>query len=418
MKLLIISNTPWDNANSFGNTFTNLFFKMPDVEIYNICCRDGKQNNQVVKRAVQFTDKRVLKSIYKVNFDPCVEMNMVTHNVEEKDDMFSYATKTRRPIFFWVRHLIWLLSNYSKSKKLNSFLEEINPDLIYLPVYAIPHISNLQSYIIKKLNVPVVGHISDDVCGIPPTSNIIIKLYRTLAKKKAEGIIKRCNYLEVFAENMAEEYEKRYNRKCYLIGKGIDTSTIKPEELAVDASKQLNFVYTGNLSAERFETLINLSKALKNNAAVLNVYSATPLSVDMSNQIASLDNICFHGKIDKTQVEQVQNDADFLVHVEGFSKQAIYDAKMSFSTKIMDYMQKNKPIFAIGDIAINSIRVLKDHELAVVATKQEEIGEKVNQIFTDVINYKSIQDNIYNFLIDRDIVKIQEEMLNRMKNLI
>ena len=80
-------------------------------------------------------------------------------------------------------------------------------------------------------------------------------------------------------------------------------------------------------------------------------------------------------------------------------------------------MQKNKPIFAIGDITINSIKVLKDHELAVVATNQEEITEKVNQIFTDVINYKSIQENIYNFLIDRDIVKIQEEILNRMKNL-
>ena len=65
MKVLIISSTPWNNANSFGNTFSNLFEGMENVEIYNIACRHGVSSNSIVSKAVQLTDKSVLKSIYK-----------------------------------------------------------------------------------------------------------------------------------------------------------------------------------------------------------------------------------------------------------------------------------------------------------------------------------------------------------------
>ena len=47
MKVLIISRTTWDNANSFGNTFSNLFEGMKDVEIYSIACRNGISNNSI-----------------------------------------------------------------------------------------------------------------------------------------------------------------------------------------------------------------------------------------------------------------------------------------------------------------------------------------------------------------------------------
>ena len=46
------------------------------------------------------------------------------------------------------------------------------------------------------------------------------------------------------------------------------------------------------------------------------------------------------------------------MHVEGFGNDAVETVGMSFSTKIIDYMMCGKPIFAVGDIRINSIKVL------------------------------------------------------------
>ena len=36
MKILVLSSTPWTNDNSFGNSFSNIFEGIEDVEIANI----------------------------------------------------------------------------------------------------------------------------------------------------------------------------------------------------------------------------------------------------------------------------------------------------------------------------------------------------------------------------------------------
>ena len=64
MRLLIISRTPWNDSNSFGNTFSNLFSGMEDMEIFHICCQSGASDNQLTVRSFQMTEESVLKSIF------------------------------------------------------------------------------------------------------------------------------------------------------------------------------------------------------------------------------------------------------------------------------------------------------------------------------------------------------------------
>ena len=138
MKILVISNTSWDNANSFGNTFSNLFENMSGVEIYNICLKHGVSNNTVVEKACQLTDKTVLKSIYKINYDPA---RIIESQGVEKDfetEISSSARKKRSIISFIIRDLIWKLGRWKKSKILNDFIKSVNPDVIYLPIYSSP----------------------------------------------------------------------------------------------------------------------------------------------------------------------------------------------------------------------------------------------------------------------------------------
>ena len=52
IKVLIVSRTPWNNSNSFGNTFSNLFGGMSGVKIYNICCQPGSIENDIVKTLI------------------------------------------------------------------------------------------------------------------------------------------------------------------------------------------------------------------------------------------------------------------------------------------------------------------------------------------------------------------------------
>ncbi len=422
MKILTISSTTWDNSNSFGNTFSNLFGGMENVEIYNIACRNGVSNNNVTAKEIQMTDKSVFKSILKLNYDPCWEI-VQNQNIDEVNSVMSVnAIKKRRTISFIIRDLIWKIGRWKKSKVLNEFLKQHKPDVVYLPIYATPYMCDIQQYIIDKLNVPVVGHISDDVYNMPPNLSFVAKKYRKYLQKKITKIIKSCKYLEVFAQNMADEYSEQFEVPCYLIGKGVTEEEINTIPLHEPKNKDiLKIIYTGNISAERFSVLSSLGKTIDthfSNKAVIDIYTQTYLSKEMEEEFASINSIELKGAVDSTEVKNIQKSADLLLHIEGFSEKSLFEVKMSFSTKIIDYMLTGVPILAIGPRQANSIMVLEKDNLATVITDSQEMRDVLEQLFNKEIDVAEQSDNIVSFLKrERNIKFIQEGIYNRLKAL-
>ena len=421
MRILVISGNPWDVSNSFGNTFSNLFSGMDGAMIYNICCRNGYNNNDVVTEAIQATDKSVLKSIYKIGYDPFWKMEGDSQK-EENGEMSENALKKRKPIHFLIRDVIWKMGRWKKSKELIGFLERVKPDLIYLPIYSQHYICDFQSYIIKNSSVPVIGHITDDVYGMKPCIKGLEKSRHKKLQKKIEALIKKCSYIEVFAKNMVKEYSSRFGVECHLIGKGVKREEI-PKSLSLTKREKLKLVYTGVLSQYRFDTLIDVARSIsKGNLTEkieLDVYSQTVLTDEMLNTLKSYPYVNFKGRISREQVEGVQSEADMLLHIEGFDKMAVYSSKMSFSTKIIDYMMKGKVIFAVGSEEINSIAVLSEKNLAVVAKSVEEIQARLEDAVNFNIDFDRILSNCRIYLeTERSIDVIQEGMKKRMEGLL
>ena len=423
MRILVISSTTWDNANSFGNTFSNLFDGMQDIEIYNIACRHGISKNDVVKKSIQLTDKSVLKSIYNWKFDPSWETHDSESLAELNQEISENARKQRKTISFIIRDLIWKLGRWKKSKTLNAFLEEIKPDVIYLPIYAAPYMCDIQMHIIKKLKVPVVGHISDDVYGYPPNASLLATWYRSGLRRKLKKLIGCCSYLEVFAENMKNEYSKIFDKPCYLIGKGIRIDNVEKIAINISHGDPLHFVYTGNIGDDRYNALVAIGKAIDEcfaeNKAVLDIYSTTPLTDEMKKAMCQCSCLKYHGGISKEEVLRVQETADFLVHVEGFSEQAVFSSKMSFSTKIIDYMIASKPILAFGPQEVNSIQVLKENNIGLTAVSQENLNKIMNNIAVNSVDYVKLTENVKQYLFNnRNIVEIQKDIYNRLNKLV
>ena len=47
MRILVLSNVPWDDRNSLGNTISNWFYGWKNTEFYCIYCRSTMPNNHV-----------------------------------------------------------------------------------------------------------------------------------------------------------------------------------------------------------------------------------------------------------------------------------------------------------------------------------------------------------------------------------
>lgn len=416
MKILIISRTPWDIANSFGNTFSNLFSEMAGIEIYHICCQHGATKGTPAKATFQMTDRSVMHSILRRKGG----VGWLTDdkgNCKDNAAVSESAGKKRHPLAYYIRDMIWMLGAWKRDRALNDFLSEAKPDALYLPLYRSCYMCDVQQYIVDTLSVPVVGHISDDLFAVPPASPLLTRHYAHKVEKKLHRLIKRCSYLEVFAENMQQQYAEIFHKPVYLIGKGVDISEL-PKILPSDFNHERHFIYTGNIGTERWRSLLLIGKAL-NGQAVLDIYSATALTEEMKTEFGRCAAVRFHGAVPADKVSEIQKNGDVLVHVEGFSPAAIAATRMSFSTKLIDYMMAGKPIFAVGDEEINSIAVLKKYELAVVATSANEIETKVREFLSGSVSVEQLSDNVTEYLMSyRDIHKIQEGISERLRGLV
>ena len=383
---------------------------------------NGAFNNNVVTASIAFSNKSVFKSIF-TKVDPA-RVQIKTDNSQGSTTRNNFIKKNFRCVktsLFIIRDLIWKLGKWKKSKILNSFLEEIKPDVIYLPIYSSPNMCDVQSYLVDKLKVPVVGHISDDVYAKSTSKSPLAKAYNKTTRKKVKNLIQKCEYLEVFAENMKEEYQKIFNVPCYLIGKGVKPEDIGDIKYEISNEREIKFVYTGNIGTNRYNVLSDIGVALDevHKNAKLYIYSATTIDDKMKKSLSQSNSIVFMGAISAQEVKVVQQQADYLVHVESFSKQGVSSAKMSFSTKIIDYMLSGKPIFAVGPKEVNSIQVLKNHNLAIVAESNEELQTTLSKLFNSEIDLEVMASNVHSYLKnDRNIYEIQSGIKTRLENLV
>ena len=235
MKVLVISRSPWDDSNSFGNTFSNLFGGMKGVEIFSICCQDGVNNNGIVSKTYQMTDRSVLNSLMGKHAGSVMASATVQDYVISKKKSNKFPKK-RYTVFYIARDLIWNFGHWW-DKDFKSFLDEIKPEVIYLPIYASWYMCDVQQKVVNYCKVPVVGHITDDNYNYPPNgwNQPLAYLYRANVRRKVRNLIAKCSYIEVFAENMAHEYAEIFKKPFYVIGKGIDIS--KVDQIKVETPK-------------------------------------------------------------------------------------------------------------------------------------------------------------------------------------
>ena len=64
MRILILSRSPWTKETSFGNTYSNFFEGMNNIEIANIYCGYGMPNTSIPNRYFNINERSILKSIF------------------------------------------------------------------------------------------------------------------------------------------------------------------------------------------------------------------------------------------------------------------------------------------------------------------------------------------------------------------
>lgn len=392
MKILVVSATPWNTNNSFGNSYANIFGGMENCDFANVYCMEGLVNDPTVSRAFKIAPKALLKNLMDGRTATGIEVPVTAdvgtgeHYTDTDKKLLHFARTHRWKILFWAQNALWRLGRWN-SPALQSFVNDFMPDMMFCPIYANPYMNRIVLKIQNQLQVPVVGYISDDNYtlrhfSLSPLYWVDRLLFRNLVKK----VIDRCEILYVISTIQKQEYDQIFHKDCRILTKGIDFTKEKPEGKI--SAPPYHMVFAGNIGANRWKSLALIGKVIqrlnKNEIKIdLTIYTATPLTNKMNEKLNIPHCISVAGQIPYREVAQKQAEADILVHVEATDLIYRWGSHHGFSTKLVDYMASNRAILAYGLDDQASIAHLKKHRAAMVASSPQEL----EAILSDVIKH-------------------------------
>lgn len=390
MKILILSNAEWDDNNCFGDSFSNIFGNIEGVEIANIYCRSGEPKTDSCDKFFQITEKLLLKNLLDFR-NPAGQVVGGCHSKVNVADTFNgkqrrwtdFARKHRWLIFFWLRDIIWKIGRW-KSKELKRFIDDFRPDLIFLPIYNSIYLNKIGIFLKKYTNKPMVAYAADNYYTLKQFSmSPFFWIDRFVKRRWIKKSVDKCEMLYVISDVQKRDYDSRFGKDCKILFKGgvfIGDAPVKNE---ISAPVQL--VYTGNIGCGRYRSLAEIGKTLdrineNKKRAILHIYSQTPLSRRMRAFLFTKKSIEFHGGVPRDQIRVIHAGADILVHAESFQLKERYLVRQSFSTKIVDYFQAARCVFAIGWGQAASIDYLIKNNAAVVVCHKYEIEKKLRML--------------------------------------
>lgn len=417
MNILVLSNIEWSDNNAFGNTMSNLFSGISDVELASLYRRSSLPNNSVCKKYYKISVSSVLKKIFSPEkigtyFETDGETSgnkMESDDSEKKAISFVHKFKLNNVLYF-AEDMLFATKRW-ENDKFKSFINDFKPDIVFSFAKAskthLLFINTVKKYCPECKSV---SFIVDDIC-----SAFKSKKHKSIIA----GQLRQAAKVYAITPSLKRKYEELFAVEIDILTKGCDfTLPVKEKHNSVKT-----MVYAGNLLYGRDKTLIELSREIKahnansENKLFLKIYSPTIVDESVKYALSIPDASEFMGAKPYDEIVEILNDADLSLHVESFDEKQKEIVKHSFSTKITDCLQSGSVLFSIGPDGLASIDAAKSIDGAFCATNSIEIKTAIKQIADADLydNAKRIRAySLDNFAIDR----IQKKLVDDFKTIV
>ena len=341
-------------------------------------------------RYFNISENKIIKSILnrKIKTGSEIEIGTQTDYVDEDlqihNERYVKMKKKRRYSMLLARELIWEVGRWH-TPELDSFLDGFKPDIILHSMDGYIHLNRIIQYAIKRTGAAAVGYIWDDNFTYKQSSDLGYKVYRFFQRrslKKLRNLTEEFFAISTFTKKEADEF---FGINCHLLTKPLLCSPVAQK---FNGNYPLKMIYTGSLIIGRDRSLMRLSDALKQVNCEkcmieLDVYTQTVLSDEMFDNIQN-EYCHIHKPIKQQEALQKQNEADILLFLEDIDGKDSKTARLSFSTKITDYLSTGKCIFAIGNADTAPMQYFIDNDAAIVCGSDDEIPSNLKRVCDDI----------------------------------
>lgn len=389
MRVLIITRNAWDDTNAIGNTLSNFFSGIEDVEFASIYFRESLPNNRLCKNYYKVSEIEVIKKWFapnkigkKIQTNPVETAECKDYVGNKERTLIRIIQKYGIKFAYMISDYIWYSEKWI-NKNFIQFIEEFSPDIMFAFVKSAPQYYLSIRYLREHYNIPLLTWIADDE-------------YSGLLKKKSYREIRNLKYIlnesaEVkgCSEELCMYYNSIFDCKAIPLYKGCELSTPVMER----EKDTITIVYAGNLLYGRLEIIQQIARVLEeysqNGKSIsFEIYSNTALlTAEIEDYFGQMVSTKYMGKRDYSIIKEKLSNADIVLHVESFEEDEIIKTKYSFSTKIIDYLQSGSVILAVGPKEVASMRYICKIPGAFAINNLDNLDEELGKVLNDTSNY-------------------------------
>lgn len=394
-KVLVVDVNAW-REDAASNTLMEIFRSWDRERLALVYTSSELPNTSACDLFFQIGENQILRSVYK----PGMKVGRRVENSPSKNDADAQAERELRTRAHgsgrkWMRmarEVVWKFGHW-KTSALEHFIREFDPDLLFIPIFPYAYMGRIEKHIIKMVGKPTVCYLADDNYTYDACGDVIDYIIRAWNRKYVRSLATSCKEMFVIVDKEKEDTDCRFGTDSVILTKSIDFTGKNFKEK--ETKRPLKFVYTGSLLIGRGKTLSVVADAINqvNNEsgeknAELYVYSQTTPTNEVLDHI-NKESAHFCGSVQHQKIPGILKDADVVIFAEALHGKEANIAKLSFSTKITDYLSSGKCILAIGKENIAPIDYFRRNKAALIASCDEEIIERVHEILAtpDIINH-------------------------------
>lgn len=383
-KVLVIDVNAW-REDAGSNTLRDIFSCWDPKCLALVYTSSQLPNTSVCENFFQISENQILRSVFRPMMNVGRRVNNTTLDDTEdtkiERERYTQAHKNHAKWLKLAREVVWKLGHW-KTNALVQFVDDFNPDVIFVPIFQYAYMGRIEKYIIKLTGKPTVCYLADDNYSYDSCQDWIDYVHRFWARKYVGSLARKSSQMFVIVDKEKEDTDKRFGTNSIILTKSIDFTGKRYTH--VTPHYPLKFVYTGSLALGRDKSLALVADAINainsdERKAELYIFSQTV----PDNQIMARVNVgsCHYcGSVPHQEIQGIVQSADVVVFAESLDGKEANIAKLSFSTKITDYISNGKCVLAIGKDEIAPIDYFRRHDAAIIARSREEIFEKVGDI--------------------------------------
>lgn len=406
-KLLIVGTVPY-NTKSSSRAFEAYFHNWEKENIAQIFSDPKTPVKGHCGTLYQITDYRLLQcwkgkkvetgTIYNYeNLPDNNESKIIVDESKSSGKAYKFGAK-HSPLTHLLRGILWRKYLWC-TDKLNKWLDEFKPEVIFLSFSDDYFISQIAYYVAKRYNIPIVSSIGDDyIFNLHFSLNPVYLLYKLTYRNHIRKVLRH----KGSAIYISDKIRDKYNNEFGLNGETVYlTSTTKRKDFSYVNMEDPLITYFGNIRMGRNYSLNDIGLVLGriNQNFKIEVYSGEndPSIYDI---FKNNPNVIYGGTIPYEEVQQKMANSDVTVIVEGFKGEDIDWSRYSLSTKAADALACGVTILTYGSQECGIIEYMQSTKASFVCTDKA----KLEGVIREMLENKKLQKQYY----DQGIVMTRE----------